>query len=101
MICNTLPALPAGNPTQIRIIDADLGRTGRCTAEGRRGFREVVALVNQVEQAGILFAYDVTRLARNCTDWYQLLDLCGRITRHCLVGDQDEAFTILPLPMVA
>jgi DNA invertase Pin-like site-specific DNA recombinase len=76
------------DPAQVRIIDADLGRTGR-TAEGRLGFQEVVALVNQ-EQVGILFAYDVTRLARNCTDWYQLLDLCGY--RRCLVGDQDGIY---------
>jgi hypothetical protein len=41
-------------------------------------------------QVGIIFAYDVTRLARNCTDWYQLLDLCGY--RHCLVGDQDGVY---------
>src|SRR6516165_5077980 len=76
------------DPTRVRVIDADLGRTGR-TAEGRRGFQEVVSLVNQ-DQVGILFAYDVTRLARNCTDWYQLLDLCGY--RHCLVGDQDGIY---------
>jgi DNA invertase Pin-like site-specific DNA recombinase len=74
--------------SQVRVIDTDLGRTGR-SAEGRPGFQEVVALVNQ-EQVGIIFAYDVTRLARNCTDWYQLLDLCG--FRHCLVGDQDGIY---------
>src|SRR5205823_6343472 len=62
--------------------------TGR-TAAGRRGFQELVALVNQ-EQVGIIFAYDVTRLARNCTDSYQLLDLCGY--RRCLVGDQDGIY---------
>src|SRR3954452_14803424 len=73
------------DPGHIRVIDSDLGRTGR-TAAGRRGFQELVALVNQ-GRVGIIFAYDVTRLARNCTDWYQLLDLCG--WRHCLVGDQD------------
>jgi DNA invertase Pin-like site-specific DNA recombinase len=73
---------------QIRIIDTDLGRTGR-TAQGRPGFQELVALVNQ-EHVGIIFAYDVTRLARNCTDWYALLDLCG--WRHCLVGDQDGIY---------
>jgi DNA invertase Pin-like site-specific DNA recombinase len=73
---------------QVRVIDTDLGRTGR-SAEGRPGFQEVVALVNQ-EQVGIIFAYDVTRLARNCTDWYQLLDLCG--FRRCLVGDQDGIY---------
>src|SRR5947209_1392092 len=79
-------AAAAGWPAhQIRVIDTDLGHTGR-SAEGRAGFQELVALVNQ-GQVGIIFAYDVTRLARNCTDWYALLDLCG--WRHCLVGDQD------------
>jgi len=76
------------NPSHIRVIDSDLGRTGR-SAAGRRGFQELVTLVNQ-EQVGIIFAYDVTRLARNCTDWYQLLDLCGY--RSCLVGDQDGIY---------
>jgi DNA invertase Pin-like site-specific DNA recombinase len=76
------------DPSQVRVIDTDLGRTGR-TAEGRPGFQELVALVNQ-EQVGIIFAYDVTRLARNCTDWYHLLDLCG--FRCCLVGDQDGVY---------
>jgi DNA invertase Pin-like site-specific DNA recombinase len=76
------------DPNCIRVIDSDLGRTGR-SAEGRPGFQELVALVNQ-EQVGIIFAYDVTRLARNCTDWYQLLDLCGY--RSCLVGDQDGIY---------
>jgi DNA invertase Pin-like site-specific DNA recombinase len=79
----------AGWPTnQVRVIDTDLGRTGR-SAEGRAGFQELVDLVNQ-GQVGIIFAYDVTRLARNCTDWYALLDLCG--WRHCLVGDQDGIY---------
>jgi DNA invertase Pin-like site-specific DNA recombinase len=76
------------DPSHIRVIDSDLGRTGR-SAAGRRGFQELVTLVNQ-EQVGIIFAYDVTRLARNCTDWYQLLDLCGY--RSCLVGDQDGIY---------
>ena len=73
---------------RIRTIDSDLGRSGR-TASDRPGFQELVTLVN-LEQVGILFAYDVTRLARNCTDWYQLLDLCGY--RSCLVGDQDGIY---------
>lgn len=73
---------------RVRVIDADLGRSGR-TTEGRTGFQELVTLVT-LEQVGILFAYDVTRLARNCTDWYQLLDLCGY--RQCLVGDQDGIY---------
>jgi DNA invertase Pin-like site-specific DNA recombinase len=82
-------ASAAGWPTnQIRIIDTDLGRTARSSA-GRLGFQELVTLVNQ-ELVGIIFAYDVTRLARNCTDWYRLLDLCA--WRGCLVGDQDGIY---------
>jgi DNA invertase Pin-like site-specific DNA recombinase len=76
------------DPSQVRVIDTDLGHSGR-TSQGRLGFQELVALVNQ-EQVGIVFAYDVTRLARNCTDWYQLLDLCGY--RGCLVGDQEGIY---------
>src|SRR5438132_332189 len=59
------------------VIDTDLGLSGSSAAQ-RPGFQELVTLVS-LGQVGIIFAYDVTRLARNCTDWYQLLDLCG----HC------------------
>jgi DNA invertase Pin-like site-specific DNA recombinase len=72
----------------IQVIDKDLGITGS-TAVDRPGFQELVALVS-LGQIGIVFAYDATRLARNCTDWYQLLDLCG--LRQCLVGDQDGIY---------
>jgi DNA invertase Pin-like site-specific DNA recombinase len=70
------------------VIDRDLGISGSSAAE-RPGFQELVTLVS-LGQVGIVFAYDVTRLARNCTDWYQLLDLCG--LRQCLVGDQDGVY---------
>ena len=75
-------------PERVRVIDADLGLSGQ-SAEGRPGFQEMVSLVN-LQQVGVLLAYDVTRLARNCTDWYQLLDLCGY--RACLVADQDGIY---------
>ena len=70
------------------VIDRDLGLTGK-TAADRPGFQELVGLAS-LGQVGIVFAYDATRLARNCTDWYQLLDLCG--LRQCLVGDQDGIY---------
>ena len=72
----------------IEVIDADLGRTAR-TTQGRQGFKELVARVT-LDQVGIIFSYDVTRLARNCTDWYQVLDLCGY--RRCLIGDRDGIY---------
>jgi DNA invertase Pin-like site-specific DNA recombinase len=68
----------------IRVIDTDLGLTAR-SAQGRRGFLELITRVT-LEPIGIIFASDVTRLARNGTDWCQLLDLCG--DHRCLVADQ-------------
>ena len=74
--------------SDVQVIDDDLGVTGSSTV-GRPGFQELVSRVN-LGQVGIIFAYDVTRLARNCADWYQLLDLCGY--RRCLVGDQETVY---------
>jgi DNA invertase Pin-like site-specific DNA recombinase len=82
-------ALACGWPeSAIDLIDTDLGQTAR-TTQGRVGFAELVSRVT-LGEVGIIFSYDVTRLARNCTDWYQLLDLCG--FRACLVGDQDGIY---------
>ena len=82
-------AVECGWPaTAVDVIDADLGQSGR-TTDGRTGFADLVARVN-LGQVGIIFAYDATRLSRNCADWYQLLDLCG--FRHCLIGDRDGVY---------
>lgn len=72
----------------VRIVDSDVGRTGS-SAKGRRGFQELVADVT-LGKVGIILAYDATRLARNCSDWYQLLDLCGY--RDCLIADRDGVY---------
>ena len=72
----------------IDVIDSDLGHTAR-TTQGRVGFAELVSRVT-LGDVGIIFSYDVTRLSRNCSDWYQLLDLCG--FRHCLIGDHDSIY---------
>ena len=72
----------------IDVVDVDLGRSG-ATTEGRVGFQELVAEV-ALGQIGILIAYDATRLARNCSHWYQLLDLCGRAS--CLIADRDGVY---------
>ena len=37
-----------------------------------------------------MLSSEVTRLSRNCTDWYPLLDLCGY--RQCLIGDRDGVY---------
>ena len=72
----------------VRVVDSDVGRTGS-TAKGRRGFQQLVTDVT-LGKVGIILAYDATRLARNCSDWYQLLDLCGY--RGCLIADRDGVY---------
>jgi DNA invertase Pin-like site-specific DNA recombinase len=75
-------------PASVHAIDADLGQTARTTA-GRSGFQELVTRVS-TDQVGIILSYEVTRLARNCTDWYPLLDVCG--FRRCLIADCDGVY---------
>src|SRR2546427_9701619 len=72
----------------IEVIDADLGLTG-ASAQHRTGFQELVTKVT-LGQAGIILSSDVTRLSRNCSDWYPLLDVCGY--RGCLIADQDGVY---------
>ena len=72
----------------IDIIDDDLGLTA-ATAHHRAGFNALVAQVT-LEQVGLILSYDVTRLSRNCSDWYPLLDLCGY--KGCLIADGDGIY---------
>ena len=75
-------------PEDIDIIDADLGLTG-ASAQHREGFKEVISRVT-LGQVGIILSSEVTRLSRNCSDWYPLLDICGY--RNCLIADGDGVY---------
>jgi DNA invertase Pin-like site-specific DNA recombinase len=74
--------------TDVETIDDDLGQSG-ASIEERLGFQRLFADVG-LGKVGILIAYDATRLARNCSHWYQLLDLCGRA--DCLIADRDGIY---------
>lgn len=77
-------AIDLGWPASlVRIVDCDLGHSA-ASVRGRVGFQQLVADV-ALGKVGIILAYDATRLARNCADWYCLLDTCGH--RDCLLGD--------------
>jgi DNA invertase Pin-like site-specific DNA recombinase len=75
-------------PAAIEIIDSDLGTTA-ASAEHRQGFKDALAQVT-LGQVGLLLSFDVTRLSRNCSDWYPLLDVCGY--RDCLIADRDGVY---------
>src|SRR4029453_13448743 len=73
---------------QIEVVAADLGRSAQSTA-GRDGYKALLAEV-ALGHVGIVLSYERTRLSRNCTDWYPLLDLCAY--NHCLIEDSDGVY---------
>lgn len=82
-------ALELGWPDErIRIVDSDLGLSARDARE-RKGFQEVVAEVS-LGHVGIVFGYEVSRLARNNGDWYHLLDLAAVF--GTLIADNDGLY---------
>jgi DNA invertase Pin-like site-specific DNA recombinase/uncharacterized protein YndB with AHSA1/START domain len=70
------------------VIDDDLGVSGASTT-GRSGFAELAAQVG-LGQVGIVLSLEVSRLARNNTDWYRLLDLAGMA--DTLIADADGIY---------
>jgi len=73
---------------RIVIIDDDLGRSGT-TAEGRPGFQRLVAEVG-LDHVGLILGIDMSRLARSCRDWYQLLEVCSIF--RTLIADLDGVY---------
>jgi DNA invertase Pin-like site-specific DNA recombinase len=72
----------------IEVNDTDLGLAAT-DAQNRPGFQALVAKVT-LGQVGIILSFDVTRLARNCSDWFPLLDLCG--FKGCLIADREAVY---------
>lgn len=82
-------ALELGWPRQrILVIDDDLGKSG-LSAEGRPGFQRVVAEVG-LDHVGLVLGLEMSRLARSCRDWYQLLEVCAVF--GTLIGDADGLY---------
>ncbi len=72
----------------IVIIDDDMGRSAS-SVTGRHGFARLAADV-ALKKVGIIFGLEVSRLARNNSDWYQLLDLCSMT--DTLIADADGIY---------
>jgi DNA invertase Pin-like site-specific DNA recombinase len=63
------------SPSRVEIIDEDQGRTGS-TAAHRTGFQRLVSEVG-LGRVGIVLMLEASRLARNNSDWYRLIEICG------------------------
>ena len=72
----------------IVVIDCDQGQSGASAAD-RKGFQQLVAQVS-MGQAGIVLGLEVSRLARNSSDWHRLLEICA--LSGTLILDEDGLY---------
>jgi DNA invertase Pin-like site-specific DNA recombinase len=78
-----------GWPTeQIVVIDEDLGLSG-ASSTARNGFQRLVADVG-LGRVGLVMGLEVSRLARNSTDWHRLLEICA--LAETLILDEDGIY---------
>ena len=75
-------------PDRIVVIDSDLGQSGASAAD-REGFQRLVTEVS-LGRVGIVLGLEVSRLARNSTDWHRLLELCA--LADTLILDEDGLY---------
>jgi DNA invertase Pin-like site-specific DNA recombinase len=73
---------------RIVVIDSDLGQSG-ASAVDREGFQRLVTEVS-LGKAGIVLGLEVSRLARNSTDWHRLLEICA--LTDTLILDEDGVY---------
>src|SRR5215813_12102493 len=82
-------AIALGWPAdRIVVIDSDLGQSGASAAD-REGFQRLVTEVS-LGRAGIVLGLEVSRLARNNTDWHRLLEICA--LTDTLILDEDGIY---------
>jgi len=82
-------AIALGWPAdRIVVIDSDLGHSG-ASAVDREGFQRLVTEVS-LGRAGIVLGLEVSRLARNNTDWHRLLEICA--LTDTLILDEDGIY---------
>jgi DNA invertase Pin-like site-specific DNA recombinase len=72
----------------IVVIDEDLGLSGASATE-RSGFQQLVAEVG-LGRVGLVMGLEVSRLARNSSDWHRLLEICA--LAETLILDEDGIY---------
>lgn len=82
-------ALSLGWPDErIKVVDEDLARS----ADGRTKRSGFDVMFTEVAQGnvGLILSIEVSRVSRNNSDWYRLLDLCG--VTNTLIGDEEGLY---------
>lgn len=75
---------------QVQIISEDLGKSGSSSRQ-RSGFRTLLSDIS-LGQVGIVFCYEVSRLARNSHDWHKLLEAAALF--DTLIADYDGIYDL-------
>lgn len=75
-------------PSRVEIIDEDQGRTGSVSVH-RTGFQRLVSEVG-LGRVGIVLMLEASRLARNNSDWYRLIEICG--LSATLIADEGAVY---------
>ena len=75
-------------PGRVVVIDEDQGRSGS-TAAHRTGFQHLVSEVG-LGKVGIVLMLEASRLARNNSDWYRLIEICG--LSATLIADETAVY---------
>src|SRR3989442_12356553 len=70
---------------RIHVIDQDQAHSGSSTI-GRDGFQSLVAEVG-LKHCGAILSLEVSRLARSCSDWYHLLEICA-LTETLVIDEE-------------
>lgn len=73
---------------RVIIIDEDMGLSGT-SSQWRDGFQYLMTEVSMAK-AGAVFALEVSRFARNSSDWHRLLEICAMT--ETLIVDEDGVY---------
>lgn len=72
----------------IKVIDEDLGKSGKGSAE-RQGFQRLITAIT-LGEVGLILVTEVSRLSRLNSDWHRIIELCAVF--GALIADEDGLY---------
>jgi DNA invertase Pin-like site-specific DNA recombinase len=73
---------------RVHLVDDDLGKSA-VSAEHRQGFQFLMTEIG-LGRVGLVISLDASRLARNNSDWYRLIELCSMF--GVLIADAEQLY---------
>lgn len=73
---------------RVHLVDDDLGKSA-VSAEHRQGFQFLMTEIG-LGHVGLVMSLDASRLARNNSDWYRLIELCSMF--GVLIADCEQLY---------